>query len=244
MSTLSASTLLQAWEQGQGLSQPGRALLLLAVSDPSLDRAELGLLPVGQRDQGLLALRTRLFGSEMISVVSCPHCGERLEAELNAKALLQAESSTSHLQHSIQVDGFCLQFRSPNGSDLEACASFEELENAEQLLMRRCIQEVTRDGAPIEIDEVPSGLLEQAASIMAEADPMADIQIELQCLACSRDWHSPFDITAFLWQELQDWAMRLLRDIHQLASAYAWSERDILAMSPWRRRFYLEMVRR
>jgi len=51
-----------------------------------------------------------------------------------------------------------------------------------------------------------------------------------------------FDILTYLWSEIEDWAQRLLLEVHTLALAYGWSERDILAMSPRRRRLYLEMV--
>ena len=37
-------------------------------------------------------------------------------------------------------------------------------------------------------------------------------------------------------------AKRLLMDVHLLARAYGWSEAEVLALSPARRRFYLEMV--
>ncbi len=53
-----------------------------------------------------------------------------------------------------------------------------------------------------------------------------------------------FDIVSFLWNELNAWAIRTLREVHILASAYGWSETDILAMSPWRRQFYLEVLER
>jgi hypothetical protein len=33
-----------------------------------------------------------------------------------------------------------------------------------------------------------------------------------------------------------------MRDVHQLASAYGWSEHDILTMSAGRRQLYLELV--
>jgi hypothetical protein len=32
-------------------------------------------------------------------------------------------------------------------------------------------------------------------------------------------------------------------DVHTLASAYGWSESEILSLNPARREFYLEMVR-
>jgi hypothetical protein len=37
-------------------------------------------------------------------------------------------------------------------------------------------------------------------------------------------------------------ARRLLIEVHSLASAYGWSETDILSMSEPRRALYLEMV--
>jgi hypothetical protein len=49
-------------------------------------------------------------------------------------------------------------------------------------------------------------------------------------------------VVSFFWMEVESWAYRILRQVHALASAYGWSEGDILAMSPWRRQFYLEMV--
>ncbi len=38
-------------------------------------------------------------------------------------------------------------------------------------------------------------------------------------------------------------AKRLLSEVHALASAYGWSEREILGLSVARREFYLGMVR-
>ena len=52
----------------------------------------------------------------------------------------------------------------------------------------------------------------------------------------------PTDIAGFFWAELDAWARRLLREIHTLARFYGWSEAEILALSPLRRRCYLEMV--
>jgi hypothetical protein len=53
-----------------------------------------------------------------------------------------------------------------------------------------------------------------------------------------------FDIVPYLWTEINAWAMRLLREIHSLATAYGWREADILAMSAVRRHWYLEMIGR
>jgi hypothetical protein len=47
---------------------------------------------------------------------------------------------------------------------------------------------------------------------------------------------------SFFWNEINTWAYRMLRDVHALATAYGWREADIVAMSPWRRQVYLDMV--
>ena len=75
---------------------------------------------------------------------------------------------------------------------------------------------------------------------MAQADPQADIQLSLVCPQCGHQWQAAFDIASFFWSEINAWANRMLREVHILASRYGWSETDILAMSPWRRQFYLE----
>jgi hypothetical protein len=87
-------------------------------------------------------------------------------------------------------------------------------------------------------EEVVAGI----ARSMAEADPLADIQLGLTCPACERQWHVVFDILSFLWTEIEVWAWRMLADVHTLARAYGWGEREILSLSPTRRQFYLEMV--
>ncbi|MEA1978379.1 MAG: phage baseplate protein, partial [Chloroflexota bacterium] len=66
----------------------------------------------------------------------------------------------------------------------------------------------------------------------------------LTCPECSHQWEVLFDIASFLWTEINNWAERTLRTVHQLASAYGWAEREILNLSPVRRQLYLGMVNR
>ena len=66
--------------------------------------------------------------------------------------------------------------------------------------------------------------------------------MQLDCPACALIWQSPFDVVSFLWSELDAWARRMLREIHILASHYGWSEAEIVALSPQRRRHYRELI--
>ena len=66
--------------------------------------------------------------------------------------------------------------------------------------------------------------------------------LAVSCASCAHAWRASFDIVAFFWSEIDAWAERVLRDVHRLAAAYGWSEREILGLSAWRRHRYLEMV--
>jgi len=82
----------------------------------------------------------------------------------------------------------------------------------------------------------------RAHHAMAEADPDADLRMAIACPECGHAWDSLFDPASYLWSELQAGAMRVLREVDALASAYGWSEREILEMPRARRRAYLALV--
>ena len=100
---------------------------------------------------------------------------------------------------------------------------------------------VTRHGAKLE--ELSDDLIAEAVmERLAAADPQADVWIDLTCPACGRNWQEEFGILSFFWSEIHGWAARILREVHELARAYGWREAEILALSPWRRQAYLEML--
>ena len=109
-----------------------------------------------------------------------------------------------------------------------------EAEDGRRALLRRCLL--------AESGELPDDLIETIEERMAEADPQARVLLDLSCPACQRRWQAPFDIDAYFWSELDAWSRRTLREVHALASAYGWSEAEILGMSAARRHLYLGMV--
>ena len=107
---------------------------------------------------------------------------------------------------------------------------------AATILSAQCTDERVNQVTPALFAEYPD------PAAMAAADPQAEIEISLECPACTCHWTEIFDIDSFFWTELQAWAARILREIHQLASAYGWSEREILALPPLRRNTYLNLI--
>jgi hypothetical protein len=64
----------------------------------------------------------------------------------------------------------------------------------------------------------------------------------LQCVACGHAGEAQLDPGALLWDEIEVRAQALLLEVHRLASAYGWSEEQILSLSPGRRARYLALL--
>ena len=141
------------------------------------------------------------------------------------------------------MSGFEVLFRLPNSRDLQALAEIEAPADARQQLLQRCMRSAGFNGEDLSLEALPEEVITAIEERMALADPQADLQLSLHCIACSHRWQTAFDIVSFLWSEIDNWAHRTLHEVHLLASAYGWSEDDILALSPWRRRYYLEKIR-
>jgi hypothetical protein len=244
MCVLTASTLLSAWEQALSQSPAQRALTLLMLTDPSLPRERLAALTIGQRDTHLLNLRESAFGPQMTGVVACPACLRQLELSFTVSSVRVAPPTDPVGPCTLTYADYQVEFRLPNSDDVTAVTP--ELDgSANQLrLLERCLLNVRCNGEAVTLAELPAGLSTAVSHRMAETDPQADVRLSLACPDCGHPWQAPLDIVSYLWAEIHEWATRLLRDIHTLASAYGWREADILALSPWRRQAYLEMINR
>lgn len=261
MRALSTPELLEVWERGLGLSPLERALLLLAAATGATP-ASLAHLSLGQRDAWLLRLRESAFGSELIGLAQCPACGERLEMTFNLADLrvdcepFKKESDAQGIvspgspspqtgvteTFTLAVKGYDIACRLPNSLDLLSLAHCLNEERARHTLLARCLLRATRDGEEISGEELPEDVWRAVEERMAETDAQADVRLALSCTRCAGKWEEIFDINSFFWTEINAWAMRLLGEVHTLARAYGWRERDILEMGARRREFYLNAV--
>lgn len=239
MRALTPKQMLRIWEEGQNRSPVQRALIMLAHACPEDEWESLSRLPVGERDSRLLALRDMTFGSRLSSLVSCPRCGERLELNCSVSdILLPAPENTGELTY--EADGFRIEYGLPTSADLDGLVPGEE---GWMQLIRRCVTAARRNGAESDIGAIPREHLDALAERMGEADPRADAKAALVCPSCKHRWQAAFDIVSFFWEELGARVRRVINDVHVLASAYGWREDDVLALSPWRRQYYLSLVR-
>jgi hypothetical protein len=243
MRALTAPEMLEVWEQGLPRSPLQRSLMLLsaAASEPIEVTARLS---VGRRDGRLLTLREWAFGPDLAAVLSCPRCGERLDLSFRTSDVRVESEAESAESWSLEVAGYKLRCRALNSLDLIAVADRPDPTAARRQLLERCLSEIVGEGAPVAVEQLPEEVIDAVVERIAKADPQADVQIALSCPQCRHCWQASFDIGPFFWSEIHVWAQRTLHDVHTLASAYGWREADILAMSPWRRQFYINWISR
>ncbi|MPY52216.1 T4 family baseplate hub assembly chaperone [Streptomyces acidicola] len=250
MAITGAADLLATWEAGLAEAPAGRALLLHRTARPDLDAQGLPVLPVGAREADLFTLRRALFGERMQVRLECGACGEDMEFDLDAGEFARSLSGRDESIVRVGEDGreetvirvaeggWDVQFRLPGVADLTAVARAADPRGA---LLARCLVSAVRDGADVSADELPVPVQRRIAEAVEAADPGADVTLTIACPECGQATRAELDIASYLWTELDAWARDVLLDVHLLATAYGWSEPEILALSPLRRRYYLEL---
>lgn len=256
MRLLSASDLLEIWERGAGGTPVEQALIILATIFPQVPGDDLARLTISQRDAALFRLRELTFGSQLKGLADCPVCHERLELAFDAENLrsldLLPKGEVSLPDHestelfnaatSFQFEGYGITFRLPTSADLMSIASTTDIAQARQCLLNACILSVKRKRRTISVSDLPSNIVNSVLERIGQAASLANLTIAAICPACGHEWEIVFDIVSYFWSEINAWAVRIMHEIHALASNYGWREADILSMSAWRRQRYLELI--
>jgi hypothetical protein len=238
MRALAPAELIRAWELGLARPAAERALALLAAVEPGASPDELAALPLGRRNARLRALREATFGPRYEALARCPTCGERLELAFTGADLAPADGDgPAATPATVQVGEQVVRVRPLDTTDLVAAARCPDVGSARATLARRAV--ATDGAAPATI---PDELLPSLAARLQALDPDAETTLAAACPACGTTWDAALDIAAYVWAEVEAEALRLLREVHGLARGYGWREADILALSPFRRRAYLELV--
>ena len=229
MRALDGAELLALWESGLSRHALDRAALLAAAARPDWPPETIADRPLGSIGTSLLRLRAANFGPRIDAHADCRHCGERLAFTLDVDVLLQDTLDDAHA--TTEVAG--LRLRAASLRDLAAVATLSA-EQATRALLARC----TLAGRSDTLDD---GARAQVEDALEALDPQADCALALRCVACGQDGTAQLDAAALLWDEIEVRARALLHEVHQLASAYGWSEPQVLALSPARRATYLAM---
>jgi hypothetical protein len=249
MRPLSGERLLLAWEQGTQADDLRRPLVLLSIALPDRDRVQLAAMPISERNALLLRLHELTFGPELNVFGECPECGARLEFAVQVEALA-ARQDTQPAADVItwERNGQHYRLRPVTTDDLVACLDVPELKAAQDLLLSRCL-EMSPAAPPVSPAAMP--VQPPIAALADDADVLQrfeqlhaaeELNCAIDCPGCASSQVLDLDLARFVWAEIRTAARRLIADIHDLASAYGWSEQSISSMSPARRGAYLELL--
>lgn len=240
MSALSAHQILAVWEAA-AMATPIERAIAMAAAAPDATREAVAALPVGQLDARLLEIYRGNFGPQLDLFASCPRCGEEIELSVSVRQLLAAPPATAQ-PIELERGDLRLRLRVPCAGDLLAIVGQGDAEAARRQLLSACLIEASRDGQPLTATDLDSEESAWLAERLAAADPRAEVLLRLVCPACEHAWRAPLDIAGTVWHELEIAARRVLREVHLLARSYGWNEAEVLALTPARRRAYLEMA--
>jgi hypothetical protein len=236
MEALSHADCLALWESGQVLHPLDQGLLAIQTAFPETRGEDIAGWPLGKRNRALAELRCALFGRWIRGWSTCEACGEKLEFAVDGEAIRDHSAPGA----AVTIEAGARLLRLPNSRDLAQIASEDDAEIAANRLVELCtVSSQQADSA----EKLTEQELELIGDRIAEADPLAEILLHFDCPVCAHSFDQPLDLSSFLWAEIAGRARKLLMDVVTLAAGFGWSEREILALSPLRREFYLRMVR-
>ena len=243
MTCLSAVAALDLWEAAERLPPVERTLALAAAAGPPSGADELARLPLGSRDARLLRIRPDSAPAALEATAACPACGEQAEFSVDVD-VLRARAAEPRPPAPLEEGGFAVVWRPPDSRDVvvAAEAAAGDAATAEQVLLARCVESARGPGGELDGTALPPGVREAVARAMAEADPLAEVLVDLVCPGCETPFVADLDLSAFVWAELSAQAHRLMREVDVLARAYGWTEAEALALGEARRTAYLELA--
>jgi hypothetical protein len=235
MRTLKEAEFVTLWEIGRSMHPLDQAVLTVQAAYPEVE--SVADWPIGRRNRALARLREAAFAAPYRGWTACQQCGEKLEFELDARALVNdgAESAVNNVEVQVRDE----RYRLPTSRDLAAVSKDGDASSAIQRLLERC-----HHGAAADRSAWSEAEIEEIGALMAAADPLAEIRMSFKCPTCAAAFEESIDLPAFLWAEMAARAKRMLTEVHLLASAYGWSQSEILGLSAARREFFVDAVRR
>lgn len=194
-------------------------------------------LPMGALASAVLRLMRLLTPAGLAATVACRQCGTQLEVPVPLESLLAVEAPNDHWVTSVEAHGRELVVRAPRPDDLAAASTAQDHAEARRVLLTRCL--LTADAEDLATDDTVAAAVNAA---WEDLDPLSVVTIEVTCPECGTQDAPLADILGWGWALVEARVRAMVGDVHRLASAYGWSEAEILALPIVRRRAYLELV--
>lgn len=203
--------------------------------------------PVSRRIGALLRVLAMTEATDRLELQAA--CGSRACAELFefelplAMLMAQARAPAEEVVWLTLGDGGhhrSVSMRRPRGADLRAWrrASLQQAgpANTRQAAVKAMLDSLIVEGE-ITIDDEA-----ELAATLAAMDPLVAFTVTCPCPVCGENNAVRVDLEQIVLARLRRCQTALLREIHLLATHYGWSEREVLAVPPARRRRYLDWL--
>lgn len=241
---LNANEIVRLWEAASNKPYWQQSILLLAAAHPDQAMEDLARLSPGQRNQRLFRFRDQLFGTQIEANSSCPACTEAVEFTLDSQVICDPKRPTWDGEQVMLTEGDSeFVCHPPAIIDIQHILPWLEVgdeEAAAMELMHYCVTQYRYNGVFTPVEAMPMEAVEWVSEQLKTLDVHSEINCRLNCPACEHSWLEPFDITRFLWNELEVKAQIILGEVQLLAKAFGWWEGDILSLSDIRRKYYIE----
>lgn len=209
------------------------SLALASLADAAASPARVAALCVADRQFLMRELERHLGFSGGWFAAQCTQCAATFDFHLDYAELPVREAGAAYPRARVPHDGKVLSFRLPTGADQEILAELPEAE-APAWLLRQLAEGSADRLAP---DPELIGAVEAALDAVA---PAIVLKVSAGCPQCGGN--NEVDLAPYrLLARASD---PLLREVHQIAGHYHWSEAEILALPRARRRHYLQLIDR
>ncbi len=199
-------------------------------------------LPIGRRLEALLDLVALSDNRAFTAAFPCSGCGQTLESELSLSDLIEHQRRlVKGGPVAVRVANAVLELKLPTGDDLRR---WEAAPVDETRMIRELVVDRDAGDRVLGQGEIPDAWRAAVDDAMASADPLVDFRLLSSCPDCGAETEIGFDLQRFALERLEQRQRRLLDEIHLIASAYHWSEAELVALTPVRRAQYLARIRK
>lgn len=220
------------------VSQALTAALALLGGEPAT-RERVDTLSVPDRRFLMIELARRLGRSFAWLRHACEACGERFDFPLDLGELPVTPASEHYPCVVVATGRGRARLRVPTGADQIRVAAADDHATAARLLAALCLAPCDEAADVDPIAELAPDDLAAIDAAVEELAPKLPWAVEASCPACCEVSVIPIDVAAWLARMADGPTL----DVHDIASAYGWSECDILALTRTQRLKYLALIR-
>ncbi len=213
------------------------AVVLESVGEQAADADLVRSLTVPDRQFLMRLLGIRLGSDRIWLTPSCSHCGKAFDVPVTQSELPVKPPGEGFPEATVETSLGNIRVRVPVGRDQEAIAGISDAQEARKVLARYCIVDAElMNRRVVKLTETDLLAIEAAVERIS---PELTVSVRADCPEC----RSPQSVPVDPYQCLRWNFSGIFEEVHTIASAYHWSESQILSLTRSRRKRYLSLIR-